>query len=123
MDSMKIAYVIGPYRSKSVFGITVNICNARRTAAHLWQSGFAVICPHTNSACMDGLVPDEVFLSGDIEILTRCDFAVTVDGWEDSAGSRNEVDHCREYGIPIYHSVADAIGERIMNVEPSLLDY
>jgi len=88
---VKVVYVIGPYRAKTVNEILHNIYEARRVAEELWRKGYAVICPHLNSAFMDGHVPDEVFLKADQEILGRCDGFALVRGWERSEGSLDEV--------------------------------
>ena len=51
----KLAYVAGPYRSKlGRLGILINIMRARKIARLLWKQGYAVICPHSNSAFMSG---------------------------------------------------------------------
>ena len=59
---MLVAYVAGPYRSETIYGIEQNIQRAKRLAAELWKRGYAVICPHANSAFMDGVCDDETFL-------------------------------------------------------------
>ncbi len=99
---MKIAYVAGPYRAKTIQGVVENIRRARELALRLWKLGYAVICPHSNTAFFDGVCPDSVWLEGDIEILKRCDLVVLVDGWENSAGARREVEVAAAHGIPIY---------------------
>ena len=50
--------------------------------------GYAVICPHMNSALMDGVVPDGMFLAGDREFIRRMragDVFVLLPGWQESA--------------------------------------
>ena len=69
--------------------------------------GYAVICPHKNSGFFDGVVPDKQFLYCGIEILSRCDCAVLVEGWDKSAGSRDERNYCFMHNIPVYSCVDD----------------
>lgn len=110
---MEIAYVIGPYRSREgVFGLKKNIDKAEELAVELWKLGYAVICPHKNTAFFDGILPDEAWLEGDIEILKKCDLAVTVKGWENSSGSRDEVDFCKKNNIPVYFSLEELVEEK-----------
>lgn len=104
---MKLAYVCGPYRSKTVRGIVENIRAAESVALELWNMGFAVICPHKNSALFDGAAPDSVWLNGDLEILSRCDLLVTCTGWWNSDGSMKEVAAAGVNGIPVYHWPGD----------------
>lgn len=99
---MKVAYVAGPYRADTIHGVAQNIQKARNVALRLWKLGYAVICPHSNTAFFDVACPDSVWLEGNIEILKRCDLVVLVDGWENSAGTRREVEVAAAYGIPIY---------------------
>ncbi len=90
----KIVYISGSYRSEQgINGVYENIQRARAEAVNWWQKGYTVICPHTNTAFMDGAAPDNVWLEGDIAILGRCDIIVMLKGWEDSAGAKAELDY------------------------------
>lgn len=84
---MMIAYIAGPYRPKHRQTLIENIRAAEQVAMKYWRMGFAVICPHLNSAFMDGIMPDQHFLDADIEILKRCDVLILMKGWDKSTGS------------------------------------
>lgn len=99
---MKLAYVAGPYRADSESGVVANIRAAEEVAIELWKHGYAVICPHKNTALFGGLCPDEVWLKGDLVMLERCDLVVLVPGWERSSGTKAEFVHAHERGIPVY---------------------
>jgi len=100
---MKIAYIAGPYRSDSVSGVVQNIRNAESVAIKYWKLGYAVICPHKNAALFDGLMPDDTWLKGDLEILKRCDVLVMVRGWEKSTGAKAERDFAIKNNIEVIH--------------------
>jgi hypothetical protein len=100
---VKIAYIAGPYRSDTVHGIVENIYRAEAVAIKYWQLGYAVICPHKNTALFDGLLPDEVWLAGAIEILKRCDVIVMMKGWENSSGSRAELEIALKFGLEVIY--------------------
>jgi hypothetical protein len=102
---LKLIYVAGPYRSKlGIWGVKRNIEKAAVVARQLWAGGFAVICPHMNTALMDGSdIPDESFLKGDLEILRRCDAIVMVGFWEGSEGASNEHEFACVSGIPAFY--------------------
>jgi hypothetical protein len=101
---VKVVYVSGPYRSRDgINGIFENIMAARAVALECWAQGHAVICPHLNSAFMDGTVADDMFLLGDLEILRRCDAIVMVPGWERSAGACDEHRLAKELGLEIVY--------------------
>jgi len=89
---MKVAYIVGPYRAKTVEGIARNIQAAEAVAKKYWLKGYAVICPHKNTAFFDGLTNDRIWLEGDTEILTRCDTVIAMKGFEKSMGSKKEIE-------------------------------
>lgn len=109
-----IAYVFGPYRAKCEWEVKRNIENAEAVALQLWRMGHAVICPHKNTAHFGGALglPDEVWLRGDLALIARCDFLVGVSGWEQSAGSRDEVEFAKSKGIPVYESLASYVASQ-----------
>ena len=88
---MKTAFVSGPYRAETIHGIVKNIRNAESVAIELWKMGFAVICPHKNTALFDGICPDSVWLEGALELLRRSDIVVLAPGWGDSSGTGREI--------------------------------
>jgi hypothetical protein len=55
-----------------------------------------------NTAFFGGAADDQVWLSGDLEILRRCDAAICVDGWRASSGASGEVAFARDVGIPVF---------------------
>ncbi len=87
---MKLVYIAGPYRGSTDRATYKNIQHARKYAEKYWKAGYAVFCPHLNTAFFSGLVPEEHFIKGGIEILKRCDIIVMISGWRNSVGSINE---------------------------------
>jgi len=88
---MKVAYISGAYRNKSVNGIYENIQRARAVALKYWGKGYAVICPHLNTAFFDGTCHDETWINGDLEFVRRSDTIVMMQGWENSEGAHREL--------------------------------
>jgi len=73
-------------------------------AKELWRLGFTVICPHMNTALLDGACDDSAWLEGDLEILKRCDAVCTVPGYQSSEGSRAELKEAIRRNIAIFNS-------------------
>jgi hypothetical protein len=96
---MKVMYIAGPYRAKTEFELVQNIREAERVAIRWWQKGWAVICPHKNTAHFGGLADDSIWLEGDKEILKRCDAMCVIKGWSKSSGTLAEIELAKELGI------------------------
>lgn len=101
---MLVAFVAGPYRDeRGIYYVRENIEKARAVSVELWKMGFAVICPHLNTALMDGVLPDYVWLEGSREILKRAaDVVVMLPGSECSVGSMEEQAAALEEEIGIF---------------------
>lgn len=120
---MKVAYIAGPFRSPSYFGIYQNVRHAERVALKYWKLGYAVFCPHTNTANFDGAIPkehDHVWLEGDIEIMKRCDMVVAMSTWERSTGARAEVKLAQSLGMEVIFDTEDGEGYRTQQVEQEI---
>jgi hypothetical protein len=100
---MKLAYIAGPYRASTIHGIVQNIRSAEKVAIKYWQLGYAVICPHTNTCLLDGVVEDQVFLDGTLEMMIRCDVVVMMTTWKDSKGAIQERDIAKHRGMQIIY--------------------
>lgn len=88
---MKLIFVSGKYRAKSEWELEQNIRHAQDAALRLWQQGYAVICPHLNSARFGGACHDSVWLEGDLEMLKRCDAIYMLTNWQESEGAKQEI--------------------------------
>ncbi len=109
-----LVYVSGPYRcpNKTIAGVRRNIERARAVAEYLAIKGYGFICPHLNTAFMDGLCPDKFWLDMDLLILERCDRIVMVPGWKESQGSLMELEHARNRGLE-YMGTCYVYGEKV----------
>jgi hypothetical protein len=100
-----LIYVAGPYSPLPSSTIDDNIAAAREVAIELWKRGFAVICPHLNTANFEVHAPQltwEDYLHADEEILLRCDAVVFMPKWAQSTGATREREFAREHGIPCF---------------------
>jgi hypothetical protein len=98
---MKVAFICGPYRAKTLSGIVDNIRRAEKYAQKYWKMGYCVICPHKNTALFDGLLPDHVWLAGAKKLMTLSDVIVAIPGYEKSSGSLDEWEEAEQLGKEI----------------------
>jgi hypothetical protein len=113
---MVVVFIAGPYRAPSEWAVLENIRKAELLALQAWRAGAACICPHKNTAFFGGAGPDELWLTGALEMVRRSDAVLCVTGWERSAGARGEVNLARSSGIPVFESFEEF--ERWLNESP-----
>jgi hypothetical protein len=65
-----------------------------------------------NTRFYQGALPDEVWLTGDLELLDRCDAVLLVSGWERSVGTKAEIRHAETSGIEIFRDL-ESLGDWI----------
>ena len=85
-----IAYIAGPYSAPFPWKLR-NIWMARRYAKKYWKLGYAVICPHSNSALFDGVVSHDAFIDGDRAIVSVSSVVILIDNWDKSKGAVDEL--------------------------------
>lgn len=108
--STKIIYVAGPYKGD----VEANIAKAEAASVELWRRGWVVICPHKNTAGFekyeDASLPPEVWIQGDLVILSRCDAIFMLKDWQQSAGAKEERRFAIAREIPVLYE-----GDRLPN--------
>lgn len=112
---MRVIYIGGPFRSvcangrSNAWGVQSNVMRALALALEVWKRGAAALCPHSNTMFFqdaDG-VGDDVWLKGDIELLSRCDAILLTDNWRQSSGARAEVAWCEQRLMPVLYTLED----------------
>ena len=100
----KVAFISGPYRADTVNGIHDNIEAARTVANKYRHMGYAVICPHMNSAYCDNgddqMFLDECFALIDL-LRSGVDCIVMAPGWMESVGAVAEHSRAMVNGLMI----------------------
>lgn len=102
---MRLGYVAGPFRGPNAWVIEGNIRRAEALALEVWKLGCACVCPHTNTRFFQGAAQDDVWLNGDLEIISRCDFVLMTPDWECSSGARAEHELAKTRQIPIFYDL------------------
>jgi hypothetical protein len=97
-----LIYVAGPYRAPTTWGINCNIHKARVWGAALAKLGVYPVIPHSNTAHFDGIADDKFWLDGTMQLLHRCDAAIFIEGWQDSSGSRAEMERALSVQMPVF---------------------
>jgi hypothetical protein len=65
------------------------------------------LCPHSLSRFFAGVLPEEFWLAGTLELLRRCDATLMIQGWENSDGSRRERTEAEQRGMPLFFNLQD----------------
>lgn len=108
---MKVIYVAGKYLGECDWETYNNIHHARLIAHKLWDEGWAVICPHANTAFFGRIGERDrsnptgdwrKWLNGDLEIISRCDAIYMLNNYKNSMGAKAELRRAKELGLKIY---------------------
>lgn len=107
----KVIYVAGPVRDHNTgpdgaynyYHQLKNCRVAEQISWEVWKAGGAPICPHMNTLNYQGSLPDKIWLDGDISILLRCDALLVCPGWENSSGTKAEIQAAEEADIPVFY--------------------
>lgn len=99
-----LIYVAGRYRAATRADIAQNIENARLVGIEAARLGWYPVIPHCNTAHMEDDLQhdDEFWLAGTLELMTRCDAVVLVDGWETSVGTAGEIAKADQIRLPVF---------------------
>jgi hypothetical protein len=100
-----VVYIAGPFRGANSWEMENNIRRAEGLALEVWKLGAAAICPHANTRFFQGAAPDEVWLDGDLAILSKCDAVLLTPDWKKSKGATAEYLHAADYDIPVFLSL------------------
>lgn len=105
ISEVKLVYVAGPFRAPNVWDMEQNIRRAEALSLEVWRLGAVAICPHLNTRCFQGVLPDHIWLDGDLAILTKCDAVIMTEDWQRSEGATTEHVYARKHQIPIFYDL------------------
>ena len=97
-----IAYIAGPFRAPTAWGIAQNVRHAEEIGLMVAQAGAMPLIPHANTANFHGEGSDQLWLDGTLELMRRCDVVVLTPDWQRSSGARAERDEAERIGLPIF---------------------
>jgi len=102
-----VVYIAGPFRGANQWDQELNIRRAEALALHVWERGFVALCPHLNTRHYQNYLDDDVWLTGDLELLSRCDAVLLTERWEESVGARSEKVFAEDQEIPVFRSMGE----------------
>ena len=102
-----IIFISGAYTGNTKEETAENIRIAKLYSCLLWGIGYTVICPHLNTAHFDTdcICGYKDYISGDLEMMKRCDVLFQLPNWDYSRGARIEFFIAERRGIPIFESI------------------
>lgn len=119
-----VIYIAGPYRGRDAWQVEKNIRDAEDVSFHVLSRGHVPIAPHLLCRHFDRTLPDDVFLSGDLELLLRCDAMFVLPNYQSSKGTAVEIDFAGNHGKHVIYlkdthvlSVANAILDLEFEIE------
>jgi len=122
-EKLIVIYLAGALRGKNRFEKQRNMRRAERWAERLWRMGFAVYSPHLNSGWLDTPETDPHVIPANVHLMLLCDMICVMPNWENSSGTKNEIEVCKKNQIPvIYLMHRDTPDSAIYNAIHDVLD-
>lgn len=107
---MKRVYVAGPYNADNVVDVLRNVRVGITSSVEAVKGGLSVFCPFLDFHY--GLISElslEDYRRNSIEWVKVSDVVLLLPGWENSAGTRDELAEASKYGIPVFESINDIL--------------
>lgn len=103
-DKLKLVYIAGPFRGPAPSDVDRNIERAEAAARFAVTRGVFPVTPHSIGARLQDVGSQESFwLPGTLELMRRCDEVWVVPKFEQSKGTRNEIDEARRLGLRVVY--------------------
>ncbi len=100
-----VVYISAPLSGSTTSEWWDNTMVARQWCKTLWEEGLTPLCPHLNSLFMEGIIPYEEFVEGDLVLIERCDAVLMSGDWDQSKGACMEREHAATIGKPIFDTM------------------
>lgn len=110
--TVKFLFLSGPFNSKDkVHGFDENILRVSKIGLEAAEMGWGILPPHKMTAgYQHSSIPDSFWVEMYLELLSRsADAILMCPGWENSPGSRKELERAEREGIPVYYYELDSI--------------
>lgn len=117
---MKRIYIAGKYDDKDIVSCLSNIRRGIEMASLLMNEGYAVFCPFTDflfSFTENGPKLDKAkYQANSMAWVDVSDAMILLPGWENSGGTKREIERASELGIPVFLTVE---GLRVWSIKSS----
>ena len=102
-----LIYVAGAYKGN----IAKNITKAEKVSINLIRNGWHVFTPHKNTSHYEQYEDDQLttktWIDMDLNMLIRCDAIYIMDNWQDSVGTKIEIEFAIDHTIPRFYEKYD----------------
>jgi len=111
---MKVVYVAGAYSSDLVLEGLNNIGRGLKYTTMVLEAGFAPFCPWADCLYVMMKGGDSTFnvkqmYEYSMEFLRRCDCVLVIPDWENSKGTKLEIEEADRLGIPVYYCFEELV--------------
>ena len=104
-----IVYVSGKYTDKDRRSVEENVRIAKEYAQKIWEMGYTVICPHTNTDFIESSLVWKDYIEGDMELIKRSDIVFMLPNWKDSKGAKIEWNEAQDLGLRVVYNLEELV--------------
>lgn len=104
----KLIFIGGPYNAPTPGQIVANIERCELLSLEAIALGCGVICANSMGRLWNTKTPtlEQVMVSAKL-CLSRCDALLVAEGWENSGGTKQEIEEATALGLPVLYSLDD----------------
>lgn len=113
-SNMSLIYVAGAIDGPNATMVFQNVVTGIRTASKLLRTGYAPICPHldflyrfTEQYGRAHQQEQNIYYRMGLRLVEAADAVLVCPNSENSKGTKMEIDHAREMGVPVLYSFAE----------------
>lgn len=115
----KIVFISGPVRGDGTKEAkSANIEIARKFVRLFIENKIPYYSPHLNAEQESSFIDDEAFKfvwDMNAEFLNRSNAVAVLPGWENSSGTKTEIENAIKMGLPVFYLESDESIDQIVN--------
>lgn len=104
---MKLIFIAGPFSADTKEKVEQNILTTEQLGFKVAELGMAPIVPNSMGRSWRGIPSYETWINTTKFILSQCSVVLIAPNWENSNGTKKEIEYAEQLNIPVFYSIAE----------------